>query len=335
MTTNLPSGIVEGTQNLPPLPTDAGTSDLALRKSEIAKGLIKDHGISESEANSMADMIIASSQGKNVQPTAPADVSRGTVKLPDSFRQTVKRELGGGAELDKLSDQELIDRAKSSGVRTEPPTGVIGPNTKDGVPVSTPLVNDATGSTHGQPLPKIVSAVAQVGDKQYEGASHEEALNQGGMSKKTSEEGKDWQARFKTTDGRLITRDQAKSEFGISHSEEVPELKAKQDEQPEKSTAQKRQPVAAETDKWRGRGRGFPFAPKSVGNFEPSEQTPELLKLLKGADKNPLLEAYQNGHILSRIDQAFDGTDYSLRDADEKMRAEFNKQPTARTKNFA
>ncbi len=32
--------------------------------------------------------------------------------------------------------------------------------------------------------PKIISAVAQVGDKQYEGASHEEALNKAGFCRK-------------------------------------------------------------------------------------------------------------------------------------------------------
>ena len=103
-------------------------------------------------------------------------------------------------------------------------------------------------------VPKIVSAVAQVGDQQYEGASHEEALNKAGMSKKTSEEGKDWTPYFKTDDGRLITRDEAKKEFGITHSQEVPELKAKQDvqetppfkqsEQAGEVNAQGQQPVA-------------------------------------------------------------------------------------------
>ena len=77
--------------------------------------------------------------------------------------------------------------------------------------------------------PKIVSAVVKVNGKQYEGASHEEALNKAGLSKNNTTEGKDWTPYFKTDDGRLITREQAKEEFGITHSEEVPELKAKQD----------------------------------------------------------------------------------------------------------
>ena len=94
------------------------------------------------------------------------------------------------------------------------------------------------GKVEPQGESKIVSAVAQVGDQQYEGASHELALNKGGLSKDNTTEGKDWQAQFKTDDGRLITRDQAKEEFGITHSEEVPELKAKQDEQGQQPVAQ-------------------------------------------------------------------------------------------------
>ena len=68
---------------------------------------------------------------------------------------------------------------------------------------------------------KVVSAVAKTPKGQAEGKSHEEALNKMGMSKSSHKEGKDWTAYFKTSDGRLLTRQQCLKEFGIFHSEQI------------------------------------------------------------------------------------------------------------------
>lgn len=69
--------------------------------------------------------------------------------------------------------------------------------------------------------PTIVSAAVKIGDKVIDGASHEDALNKFGESKDTMKEGVDYTPMFRTSDNRLITRDQAQEEFGIRNSEEI------------------------------------------------------------------------------------------------------------------
>ena len=70
--------------------------------------------------------------------------------------------------------------------------------------------------------PKIISAAIRVGSKVYQGKHHDEAIE------KAKEDGKDVSkidkekdGLFQVSDGRLISREQAGKEFGITHSEEL------------------------------------------------------------------------------------------------------------------
>ena len=69
---------------------------------------------------------------------------------------------------------------------------------------------------------KIVSAAVRIGGKIYEAKRHDIAIQ------KAKDDGKDVSnfdkaknSMFHTSDGRLISRDQAQEEFGVSTSEEI------------------------------------------------------------------------------------------------------------------
>ncbi len=68
---------------------------------------------------------------------------------------------------------------------------------------------------------EIMAASVKVGNRVFNGSSHEEALNRAGLSKDDLVEGKDYEAGFFTSKKGLISREQAKEEFGITDSHEV------------------------------------------------------------------------------------------------------------------
>jgi hypothetical protein len=78
----------------------------------------------------------------------------------------------------------------------------------------------------------IKSAAVDVGGKTYEGASHKEAID------KAATEGKDVSGIDKEKDGKFVMADgtvKTREEMGGIHSEEVPQLAAKQGETPSKA----------------------------------------------------------------------------------------------------
>jgi hypothetical protein len=82
--------------------------------------------------------------------------------------------------------------------------------------------------------PQIESAAVKPTDTVYEGASHAEAIKKAqaaGEDIKMADKQKE--GMFKTTDGRLIDREQAKEEFGVTQSHEVPKLVEEQKAKPE------------------------------------------------------------------------------------------------------
>jgi DNA modification methylase len=62
---------------------------------------------------------------------------------------------------------------------------------------------------------------------------------------------------------------------------------------------------------------------EQVGNLEASPHAGELMKLINQTDRQPLLEAFRLGHI-KRVDEFYDGTDYSFIDGEAGLREAFN-----------
>lgn len=80
-----------------------------------------------------------------------------------------------------------------------------------------------------KPTSEIKSAAIKVGDKVYEGVSHADAISKAPKElQKELMASKEEKGLFKTKDGKLITREEANKQYGITHSEEVPHLKEKQ-----------------------------------------------------------------------------------------------------------
>lgn len=71
-------------------------------------------------------------------------------------------------------------------------------------------------------MPKITASAIKVNGKIFEGKHHDDALAKAkSAGYDTSKVDKEKEGLFRVSDGRLITRSQAKEEFGITHSEEV------------------------------------------------------------------------------------------------------------------
>lgn len=80
-----------------------------------------------------------------------------------------------------------------------------------------------------KPLDEIKSAAIKVNGKVYEGVSHADAISK--APREIQDElmkNKETEGLFRTKDGKLITRQEAKSRYGITHSEELPHLKEAQ-----------------------------------------------------------------------------------------------------------
>jgi len=102
----------------------------------------------------------------------------------------------------------------------------------DITPSEGPEGKSATGADTESKIPEsqnvpegenlVDKAVIQIGDKTYEGKNHYEAIEQ---AKKAGEDvsgiDRERDGKFKTFDGRIITREEAQKEFGASHSHEL------------------------------------------------------------------------------------------------------------------
>ena len=87
--------------------------------------------------------------------------------------------------------------------------------------------------------PEIQSATIKIGDNLYEGVDHGEAIaNAKAAGEDISKVNRERDGLFKTSDGRLITRDEAQEEFGIRHSAQVPNLRAYQQTPVERLTSE-------------------------------------------------------------------------------------------------
>lgn len=74
----------------------------------------------------------------------------------------------------------------------------------------------------------IQNAAIRVGDKVYEGEDHGQAINKASQAgEDVSGIDREKDGLFKTSDGRLINRDESKSEFGINHSHQIPDQQTK------------------------------------------------------------------------------------------------------------
>ncbi len=74
-------------------------------------------------------------------------------------------------------------------------------------------------------MSKIKKAAIKVSGKIYTGDSHPQAMHKAWREGKSlAGVNRERDGKFLTSDGRIISRSQAKKEFGITHSEEVPKL---------------------------------------------------------------------------------------------------------------
>ena len=81
----------------------------------------------------------------------------------------------------------------------------------------------------------VKSAVVRLPNgKETEAGNHEDALNQLGMSKENTTEGKEWTGHFKLSNGDVISRDEAQDRFGIRNSEDINRQKIIQDKSRQK-----------------------------------------------------------------------------------------------------
>jgi hypothetical protein len=70
--------------------------------------------------------------------------------------------------------------------------------------------------------PKVESAVIKIGDKVYEGNDHGEAIEKARQAgEDVSQIDRERDGMFRTSDGRIITREEAMKEFGADHSEQL------------------------------------------------------------------------------------------------------------------
>ena len=71
--------------------------------------------------------------------------------------------------------------------------------------------------------PMLLHAVIRIGEKDYDGKDHAEALNKAlKAGEKISHISRRRDGMFKTSDGRTISRKDAKKEFGIAAAELIP-----------------------------------------------------------------------------------------------------------------
>ena len=81
-----------------------------------------------------------------------------------------------------------------------------------------------------QAQPEIKAAVIEGEKGLYEAPSHAEAIKEAqNAGEDIAMKDKQAEGKFTTTDGRVIDRKQAKEEFGVSQSHEVPKLKEEHD----------------------------------------------------------------------------------------------------------
>ena len=75
--------------------------------------------------------------------------------------------------------------------------------------------------------PKILKAAIEVGGEVFEAQHHEQAIKEAERRGLDTEFiNKDEDGKFTTSDNRLIDREQAEDEFGITHSHEIPKQKS-------------------------------------------------------------------------------------------------------------
>jgi hypothetical protein len=102
----------------------------------------------------------------------------------------------------------------------------------------------------------ILSAAIKINGKVYDGASHQEAISKAQNDGQNIAGVNRWRdGLFRVKDGRLITRAQAQQEYGISQSEEVPNLNQSSHNAPNfKQQHQIPVPKIVEKHEWRQRG---------------------------------------------------------------------------------
>lgn len=83
------------------------------------------------------------------------------------------------------------------------------------------LKNQIMSEISGEPE-KITNATVRVGNAYSDGIHHEDALNKLGLSKDELQEGSQFEALFRTNWDRLLTRNEAKAEFNVETSEDIP-----------------------------------------------------------------------------------------------------------------
>jgi hypothetical protein len=134
--------------------------------------------------------------------------SDGTVSLRPDAEIAARAQFG----------DDIVDLAKITYPQEEksPVSGnkesIVQPKEKTGNP-------DEGGNKY---IPKIESAVIKIGENIYEGKNHIEAIEKAKESGvDISKIDRERDGKFKTSDGRIITRDQAQDEFGADHSSDL------------------------------------------------------------------------------------------------------------------
>jgi hypothetical protein len=128
---------------------------------------------------------------------------------PIQENQQYAESIGGNAQ--EASSQKAMEQGKEAGLH-------LRDNAESGLEAGA-----------GQEASKITNAAISANGKIYTGADHAEAIAKAeaeGTPKGSLSREKD--GLFQTSDGRIITRDEAQSEFGIRNSHEVPELAERQ-----------------------------------------------------------------------------------------------------------
>ena len=77
-------------------------------------------------------------------------------------------------------------------------------------------------------MAKILKAAVKVDKKVYTGKSHGEAMEKAkAKGEDLSKLNREKHGKFTTSDKRLLSRKQAKKEFGITHSHQIPHQRKK------------------------------------------------------------------------------------------------------------
>ena len=164
----------------------------------------------------------------------PEEIQSQMAKYNPRIREMLQKSAPEAEPIRPNATEQPISQAKQP---VELPGDALGP-TSDQIEHNK-LLDDFIPEKEQPQLfkkPSIESAAVQINGKTYEAPDHISAVEKARQAGETvppkgSQEEWDWKEKnglFKTSDNRLISRQQADKQFGVTHSEEVPKLATQQ-----------------------------------------------------------------------------------------------------------